>query len=308
MTFIKAVLGLQGCGKTMYMTAEALKWNRKEVPIYSNYHLKTIPYTPITSIDDCNKMRNGVALLDEFYHWVFARSSMTKVNKEMVNILTMNRKRNMSIYYSAQLYRTIDVIIRDLTNRFIYPEIKINNEKKYIYYKEYDLLGRKKCYKRLRHDTEYYGELYDTNQEIKNLDESNSFSDNGKPLEDQFFNYMKRKKNILVIRIPNSGQYSRLPYDFIVFYNGVVYCVDVKSVRSRGRITTNWITKGNDIEDKVKVAKDFNCMPFWAVFFSQRWHFINLTDINNFNYLKYVKDTPVVGKLKMDNVFSCFPI
>lgn len=120
---IVGIIGLQGAGKTMLLTAFGYEGHKEGKQIYANYSLK-YPYTPITSFEDIEYMRRGIFLADEFWLWCFARSSMSKINQDLAKIIMLNRKRGISIFYTAQQRGQADKLLRNVTNYWIYPQIR----------------------------------------------------------------------------------------------------------------------------------------------------------------------------------------
>jgi hypothetical protein len=139
---IIGILGLQGWGKTALTTFFGYLAYLNGFTIYSNYPLG-FDYEYVSSIEDAKKVKNGFLLFDEFWRWVHARTSQSNINKEMMSICLLNRKRNVSIIYNTQLPRTIDVILRDVTNYRYLPHMEYHNDgKKYVHYIMRDLLDR----------------------------------------------------------------------------------------------------------------------------------------------------------------------
>ena len=119
-------LGLQGSGKTLLMVAICKHFYDMGYPIYSNITLKKPffkDYTHVDTIKKLEKMRYGVALLDEVWLWVFARSSMSRMNQDITKIIMLNRKRDISILYTAQLGFQADRLLRGVCRYHLYPRI-----------------------------------------------------------------------------------------------------------------------------------------------------------------------------------------
>ena len=119
---IVGIFGLQGNGKTMLLTALGVMAHRENIPIYANYHLK-IPYTPIDSLEDIDRIHDGIFLADELWLWCFARSSMTKMNQDLIKIVMLNRKRGVTIAYTTQTIGQADKLLRNVTTTWIEPRI-----------------------------------------------------------------------------------------------------------------------------------------------------------------------------------------
>ena len=119
---IVGIFGLQGTGKTMLLTALGVLAHRENIPIYANYHL-TIPYTPIDSLEDIDQIHDGIFLADELWLWCFSRSSMTRMNQDLIKIVMLNRKRGVTIAYTTQTIGQADKLLRNVTNTWIEPHI-----------------------------------------------------------------------------------------------------------------------------------------------------------------------------------------
>ena len=141
MNEILGILGLQGWGKTALTTGFGYLAKMNGFKIFSNYPL-SFEHTFIDSLKEAKEVRNGYLLFDEFWRWVHARTSQSNINKELMGICLLNRKRNVSIIYNTQLPRTIDVILRDVTNYRYLPHMVLHDDgKKYVHYIMRDLLN-----------------------------------------------------------------------------------------------------------------------------------------------------------------------
>lgn len=126
-------IGGMGSGKTLTMTAEAIKYTLKGFKIYSNYKLECIPYIPLTKkvfdelIKDKTSLQEAVLLIDEIHIWLDSRSSMKKKNKAISYFLLQTRKRNVRLLCTTQhpdqvdkrLRNNIDILVfcRNVTNK-----------------------------------------------------------------------------------------------------------------------------------------------------------------------------------------------
>lgn len=178
MSKIIGIFGLQGTGKTMLLTILGKQDYDNGRTIYSNYHLRNIPYEPISSFEDIQKIKKGTFLADELWLWIFSRSSMSKINQELTKIVMLNRKRDVDIYYTAQLSREVDVLLRSVTNYWVYPVIKpfivkgSDGSEKTVFrlcYTTFNLLGKRSNEVIIKNSLEYLGSFYDTHEEIKSL-------------------------------------------------------------------------------------------------------------------------------------------
>lgn len=104
-----AIVGELGSGKTLSCVALAYKnWYTRRRKIFSNIHLYRIPYHFIKGINHLNDCREGFILADEFWSIIDARSSITKKNKIVSDILLRSRKRELIYAISSQLLELLD--------------------------------------------------------------------------------------------------------------------------------------------------------------------------------------------------------
>ena len=303
MSKIVGIYGLQGCGKTMAMTVYGLTehklYNRK---IYSNYHINGIPYTPITSLEDLHAMRNGVALLDEFWLWLFSRSSQTKINKEINKVVMLNRKRHLDIYYTAQLKRSADVMLREVTSLLVYPEIITSKDKKrYLKTHVVNAIKIKVNNHPFIKNTTYkkpvnvLGKYYNTDQEIDTLKDGNGSIDmmvkKGIQTEKKFVKACKRLDFIKdVILLPNSGKNTGYDCDVLVYLSDKTLQIDVKGSNKNYVYLSE---HGEKLLKKIDNAHKHNAIPYLA-FYNKRWYLYKLTKKS---YLLNLSSYPRINKL-----------
>jgi intein/homing endonuclease len=90
-------IGELGAGKTLSLTFLAWKnWFYRHKTIYSNYHLYKIPYIYIDTVEKLDAMREGFAVLDEFWLWIDSRTTRSNKNKIVADILLKSRKRGLT--------------------------------------------------------------------------------------------------------------------------------------------------------------------------------------------------------------------
>jgi hypothetical protein len=299
MSTIVGIFGLQGTGKTMLMTYFGKRDYDSGKKIYSNYHLKNIDYDPIDSLHSINNMRNGVFLADELWLWLFSRISQSRINKELMKLVMLNRKRDLDIYYTAQLSRSVDVMLREVTQFFIYPFIvPVNNgyEKKFhLKYRVYNRLGVpvSKEYM-LKDDLSFWGQYYDTTQEISNIEIKNTLQQ-GIYLEKQFCKALKTTKNYNHIHLlENSGQNSGYKCDVIAYHkeNGI-YAFDVKSC-TKTHVFLN--KKGQEIVDQYNDCKTHYMKLFYTYpNYDHKFNYVdpriwNCFEVKDNSYIVYHKN------------------
>lgn len=266
MTEIIGILGLQGWGKTALTTFFGYLAYLNGYKIYSNYPL-SFPYVGVESLDQAKQVRNGYLLFDEFWRWVHARTSQSKINQEMMGVCLLNRKRNVSIIYNTQLPRTIDVILRDVTNYRYLPQMRFHDDgKRYVHYIMRDLLGNRFPEMFANMPIDELGKLFNTRYEVKTIDKENkasSFLEDGKIFEKHFFNAIQRIKRFKATKLPNSGIGTDFKGDILITNKKNSYLGDVKSTIDDGRVTIcdpkHSINK--EMDKFIQNAKDWNMQP-----------------------------------------------
>lgn len=229
---------MQGWGKTALTTWMGKRMYEGGYDIYSNYPVN-FPHTLVTSLKEAKGVRNGYLLFDEFWRWVHARTSQSNINKEMMAICLLNRKRNVSIIYNTQLPRTIDVILRDVTLYRYLPKIKTHKDGfRYIHYIMRDLLDRESPEMFVTMPIHEIGKLYNTNYEVGDIenDSDNSFLEKTLILENHCINALKKIKGINVNLLPDSGKGTGFKGDILINFKGVNYIADVKSTADSGEV------------------------------------------------------------------------
>lgn len=108
------------------MVIEVYKdWRRSNVKVFSNIWLK-FPHIPIRTPYDIVDIRDGDALLDEWWALADNRRSMSLKNDVMTIIAIRSRKRHTDIFYTMQ-YIQIDPRIRFITDYWIRPKVWPDN-------------------------------------------------------------------------------------------------------------------------------------------------------------------------------------
>jgi len=113
-----------GSGKTLILASYCCHVaNKPNYKVFTNFTVKHKNITIVEPIDllNINPTDYNVLLgLDEVYAWLDSRMSQTKVNRFLSWIILQSRKRNMDIFYTAQLGSSVDLRLRDLTDIVIY--------------------------------------------------------------------------------------------------------------------------------------------------------------------------------------------
>jgi len=162
---IIAFCGSLGSGKTLGLTWLAKQWHNAGIPIYSNYDLK-FKYNPIIEFEDIENMKEGFAVLDELWLWMDARMSITKRNRAISEILLKSRKRKISIGYTAQSFRQVDIRLRHVTDYLVMPDML--RRKTWCVLKFYSNPPSSAIMTKRFRTAEYF-KLYDTTEEIKDI-------------------------------------------------------------------------------------------------------------------------------------------
>ncbi len=125
---ITAIVGPPGTGKTIFMAYSAVTFRQQGYKIYSNFNL----YQPVSkeaigkrivTTNDLNRARSGRLELDEMPAWLDSRFSMSDQNQFVNSVLQKNRKRDLSLEWSAQDFWMADIRLRLNTDYVIVPEI-----------------------------------------------------------------------------------------------------------------------------------------------------------------------------------------
>lgn len=257
--YIFGIVGKQGKGKTWLMTylayLEYLNFGRN---IFSNYSLK-FPYTPVSSISGLQSVRNGVLILDEFWLWLRSRLAMSKTNQEINKVIMLNRKRNVSIIFTAQHPMFVDTDLRRVVNNWFRPNINVVENIPYVEFLISDFLDKKVLGSLIvPYSLDFIGNLYNTNEEIKDLGiENNSYVTGSKNEMDAFHCLQSHPKFLYGNMIPDSGRNSSIDCDIdIQLKDGKRLLIEVKS--STDERISNFRYSKKELLTKINNAKKFN--------------------------------------------------
>jgi len=119
--------GRRGCGKTLTMVKDALKFYNDGWTIYSNFDI-SIPYKKLSNEDifqlpKNQKIRNCVLLIDEIQTIIDSRRSMKGENLNFSYFVQQIRKRNIILLCTTQFTRTVDNRLREHTDIVVKPQI-----------------------------------------------------------------------------------------------------------------------------------------------------------------------------------------
>lgn len=113
---LTSIIGRYGSGKTLISVYLASKTN---LPIYANFQIKIDNYHELNIRDIFNLPNPSIIILDEAYTWLESRASSRNVNRYVSYILFQSRKRGLDIYTTSQLFRSVDVRFRIMSDFII---------------------------------------------------------------------------------------------------------------------------------------------------------------------------------------------
>lgn len=211
-----SIIGDIRVGKTLIATIFAKHSNRK---IYANYKLNIPKYHKLEPTDLFKLPNNCEVFIDEAYTWLESRTSGADLNKCSSYILFQSGKRTINIYLTAQLFSTVDIRFRHMSNIIIE-----------VYKYEEEELFEYNFYKRIRghlifcntwylpfDEAEQYYDLYDTFEIVepytmKNL-ETKLIMKDGKKL----FAKAKEITNLVRPELDKTNKKNKYTHDAIKF-------------------------------------------------------------------------------------------
>ena len=141
---IVGIIGKRGTGKTLTMVKQLRDDLLNGKNIFLNFHLdlKHIEkkyHKKIHLLDEeffknyeNFKLRNCSLFLDEIYVYIDSRTSGTKRNRIWSYFINQTRKRDISLYYTVQLFSSVEKRLRLQTEVFIFPSIIEDKGEKFI--------------------------------------------------------------------------------------------------------------------------------------------------------------------------------
>jgi len=163
---INAIIGDRGAGKTCFMTALAEAYHNEGKSIFTNYQLFNIPHKRITLQEMLtlpDYLNNSVVLIDEIHIWADAYDFLGKPARALASFATQLRKRQVTWYYTTQVFTQVPKRIRQQTNYFIMAQAmkkKAMFEIQIIEKTSYTLINK------LKFNGAPYFDKYDTNEVI----------------------------------------------------------------------------------------------------------------------------------------------
>jgi hypothetical protein len=137
--------------------------------ILANYTLDLPRAKAVNPEDLVNINEPTLFLLDEAYAWLESRTSQKAVSRYLSYILFQSRKRELDIVLSMQLFSTIDVRFRNMTDLLILTD-KTEKGFLYTFYKPATRIQARFLLP-FENAQKYYG-LYDTMEKVDPIDES----------------------------------------------------------------------------------------------------------------------------------------
>lgn len=136
MTKLTDIYGDLGSGKTLLMCYFAVKANKLNIPVITDYKLDLPNYIPL-QIDELLHLQYNTALVefDEFDVYMNNRRSMSNLSLFINNAIKQSRKKKLDIISTTQLLDTIDWRFTALTNISIiaYGIIEIKKKEYFRY-------------------------------------------------------------------------------------------------------------------------------------------------------------------------------
>lgn len=134
------IVGRFGSGKTLLLTYYALKAIEKNHKVFANYTIKSDKASFVTpsnfevKLDSVDTQKQPIStFLDEVYVWLDSRMSMTKRNLSLSHLILQSRKRHLTIFYTAQMSRTVEMRLSEMADFRIKAE-QLHNRFKYTVY------------------------------------------------------------------------------------------------------------------------------------------------------------------------------
>jgi len=121
---INIILGEPGTGKTLFASMLAHNFHTHGTNVFSNWRLN-FNHGTIRNTYDLEAVRYGVMFLDEAYSLLDSRKTGSNINFTTDDVIRRSRKRGYTVYLLTQLWRLIDIRMRDLANHLFLPRIPV---------------------------------------------------------------------------------------------------------------------------------------------------------------------------------------
>jgi len=107
-----------------------LNYKLFDAVVFSNYWVN-FPHVLVDNVEDLKYiyeypiLRRKVFLGDDFERWFNSRTSLTKINKELTEILLDWGKINCSLIYTVKRLMAIDLSLRSGTCEYAFPQLEV---------------------------------------------------------------------------------------------------------------------------------------------------------------------------------------
>lgn len=181
-----AFYGNKDSGKTIAMTFFGLWFAvMRNLPIYANFHLKNLPHVFVKSIHQVKNMRRCVFLGDDFENWASSKFLSNKEKKDLLEFTLQFGKRNIPFLWSCKFPSEIDKTLRRTLDYFVRCNMVLKfvprSKAEYNYMSSFldahvvvmDVINPvtlKTEQTAILDNLSFYGQFYDTQEEIKDLE------------------------------------------------------------------------------------------------------------------------------------------
>ncbi len=302
---ITAVIGPPGTGKTIFLAYSAMSFRQKGYKIYSNFNLyNPVTKTPlskkIVTTNDLDRARGGRLDVDELPAWLDSRFSMSDQNAFVNSVLQKNRKRKLSLEWSAQDFYMADIRLRINTDYVVLPEMYyvINGQELKIKQKYFDPINlnlllpyayiRANMVSAWKYQTEKYltekdiietftfkalpiAQCYDTSEEVKDL--ITSEMKKGIEVEKDALEVLKARYSTGAwVLNPESGM-GMNSFDIEGYVNGELWIIDVTTLM-KAHGSSYLKLAGKDLNKYKAVEEGRKCKTFFMFRFSGEWYIL----------------------------------
>lgn len=128
MTFLSLSIGLEGSGKTLYAVMLSYiykkRYNYKIISNMQSLKFKDydIDILPDLMNNEDDNGENYLALIDEIYHYIDSRKSLSNKNIQSSYSIFQLRKKRINLLGTAQYYRSIDIRARSVFTNVFFSE------------------------------------------------------------------------------------------------------------------------------------------------------------------------------------------
>lgn len=159
---LAGVMGKMGAGKTRFMTIIGVYMHMATgAPLYANYSLFGVDFKRINSLKELWNINGGIVLLDEL--WLSMDARLWKDNVAVTRFINQTRKKKITLFYTTQHIKQIELRTRNATDILIYCEN--GNTVTFVDY-QYMQIGRKYVFE----NPNVFNRLYDTFETLQAMD------------------------------------------------------------------------------------------------------------------------------------------